>query len=207
MKIAIAFLDYKRHQHTKQALQSIAKAGYPFDLFTINQKGISKAINLGIDIVYQNGYDALITCANDIEMPDNWLHEMVINAHNIDISGMIGIHCVQDWGEKLIVNELPIHLVACPFGNALITKKAIDAVVYFNEVYDPYGMQDSDYGYRLIKTGFTNYYIDGMESKHIGHDVGQKTEYRLMKDEGLAKAREIWNKTIKGYLETENYYI
>ena len=38
MKVAVIFLDYLRHQHTKQALQSISNAGYPFDLFTIQKK-------------------------------------------------------------------------------------------------------------------------------------------------------------------------
>jgi len=205
MKVAILFLDYLRHDHTKQALQSIAKAGYPFDLFTIRQKGIAKALNIGIDIT--RDYDAVVTCANDIEMPDNWLNEMVIYSGNIPETGMCGIHCVENIEKIIEINGMSIHPTFTAFGNILMPRKAIDAIGYYNEDYDPYGMQDGDYAYRLNKKGFINYYIPNMKSNHIGNDVGNGTEYRKMKDEGLALSDAKWKHWTSHYDETENYTI
>ena len=205
MKVAILFLDYLRHDHTKQALQSIAKAGYPFDLFTIRQKGIAKALNIGIDMT--RDYDAVVTCANDIEMPDNWLHEMVIYSSNIPETGMCGIHCVETIEKIIEVNGLSIHPTFTAFGNILMPRKAIDSIGYYNEDYDPYGMQDGDYAYRLNKKGFINYYIPNMKSNHIGNDVGNGTDYRKMKDEGLALSGDKWKHWTTHYDETENYTI
>lgn len=205
MKVAIIFLDYFRKEHSRQALASIVKGGYPFDLFTIERKGISAALNEGLDKT--KDYDAVVTCANDIEMPDNWLAEMVSYAKAIPNTGMVGIHCVEDKPHPIEVNGKLICQSFTAFGNVLMPRKAIDSIGYFNEDYDPYGMQDGDYAYRLNKSGFINYYIPHLSSNHIGADVGQISEYRQMKDAGLALSDEKWKRWTKHYDETENYTI
>lgn len=205
MKIAVIFLDYFRHEHTKQALRSISNAGHPYDLFTIQKKGIARAINDGLDKT--KNYDAIVTCANDIEMPENWLAEMVSYAKTIPQSGMIGFHTVEGLPEVTRVNGLNIHKIFTAFGNVMIPRKAVDKIGYFNEEQDPYGMQDADYAFRLNKSGFINYYIPNLKANHIGNDVGQQTDYRRMKDEGLAKAGAIYNASCFKYDQTENYTI
>jgi hypothetical protein len=84
--------------------------------------------------------------------------------------------------------------------------KAIKAVGMWNEDYDPYGMNDSDYGYRVEKSGFINYYLHSFKSEHIGHDVGVDNEYRRAKDAGLAKASQVWGESMARY-EKEGYKI
>jgi len=205
MKVAVIFLDYLRHDHTKAALKSIAAAGYPFDLFTINRLGIAAAINEGIKKT--DGYDAIVTCANDIEMPDNWLKRMVNVVSDIPHTGMCGIHCVEGQGELTIIEGHTVYRNFTAFGNVLIPRKAIDAVGLFNEDYDPYGMQDADFAYRLNALGFVNYYLSGVSSKHIGHDVGTGTGYRKMKDEGLASAQAKWEKWTQYYDSTKDYQL
>ena len=205
MKVGIIFLDYLRHEHTNQALRSIANAGYQFDLFTINRKGIAAAINEGLEKT--KDHDAIVTCSNDIEMPVNWLQRMVEVVSNIENTGMCGIHCVEGQGELSEVNGQQVNKTFTAFGNVMIPRKAIDTIGMFNEDYDPYGMQDADYAYRLNAMGFTNYYIAGLTSNHIGHDVGSQSEYRKMKDEGLALSDAKWQKWTKQYDETKNYYL
>jgi hypothetical protein len=111
-------------------------------------------------------------------------------SQRVSKTGIIGIHCVE---------ELPpivdgVHKTHTPFGDNFITRELIDAVGGYNEEYDPYGMQDRDYGERATITGFTNYYLPDMRSEHIGHDVGNGTDYRRMKDESLARAQSVWDK-------------
>lgn len=205
MKVAIVLLDYLRHTFTEQAIQSFHRGNYPFDLFRIDRLGIAAALNEGIDKT--RDYDAVAFCGNDIQMPDNWLLIAVEHIQAIPETGMCGIYCVENLPKTEVINGIEVHPTWATFGNVIIPRKAIDSVGYFNEAYDPYGMQDSDYGLRLTQLGFKSYYIKGLQSSHLGHDVGEQTEYRKMKDEGLNKAGEIWSRYTKLYEDSNNYTI
>lgn len=181
-------------------------------------KGIAAAINKGLSLVKSSSsktsfdkaetlrpfnYDAVVTLANDILMPNDWLKLMVEYAELIPGTGMVGIHCVE---------ELPpltdgVHYASPVFGNVLITKQALDKVGGYNTDFDPYGQQDADYGYRVKLAGLKQYYLPNLKAEHIGHDAGNGTEYRKMKDEGLIKAKEIWESAKKGYDETGIIFI
>lgn len=206
MKVQVIFLDYLRHNFTERVKgQNFNNAGHPFDFTVIDMQGISAAINKGIQ--QSRNYDAVVTMANDILMPDNWLLRMVEAATAIPNTGMAGIHCVEGCGNIETVNGVNIHKIYTAFGNVLIPMRAIDTIGFFNLDYDPYGMQDADFAYRLNNTGHINYYLAGMKSEHIGHDVGDGSEYRLMKDNGLAVAGDKWAKWTKQYEETNDYSI
>lgn len=206
MNINVIFLDYHRHDYTEQVkAQNFHNAGHPFDHVIIDTKGISAALNAGIKQSLH--YDGIVTMANDILMPDNWLAEMVRAAEAIPNTGMAGIHCVEDMNPMEEINGVKVHPNYTAFGNVLIPMKAIQTIGLFNEDYDPYGMQDADYAHRLNNTGFINYYVHGLKSQHIGADVGNGTEYRKMKDEGLATAGEKWEKWNHLYKVSNNYTI
>lgn len=207
MKLLIIFLDYLRHDFTEQTKSAnFANAGYPFDVFEVNMRGVSKALNEGLRHAEVNNYDAVVTMANDILMPNNWLALMVQYASMITNTGTVGIHCVESIGAVECINGLPINRWDVAFGNALIPMNVIKSVGYFNIDHDPYGMQDSDYAYRCTANGYMHYYIHGLQSEHIGHDVGNGTEYRAMKDEGLAKV-EKKNIYWKEWYERNGYYL
>jgi GT2 family glycosyltransferase len=226
MKVAVILLTLDRLELTKRVIdKNFYNSGLDADVFLIDNgstkenfeavikhypyfkktyqfkknKGIATAINKGIE--FAKGYDAVVTLANDILMPQNWLINMV-NSIKED-TGCIGIHCVE--GLPDLVDGY--HYSQSVFGNVLIAANALKAVGKFNTDFDPYGMQDADYCYRLHKSGFKNYYLPNLKSEHIGHDVGNGTEYRKMKDDSLAKAGEIWTKAIEHYEKTNNYYL
>lgn len=206
MKVKVIFLDYLRHDFTdKVKQQNFNNAGYPFDYVVIDMKGISAAINEGIRL--SKGYDAIVTMANDILMPDNWLLKMVEAVTAIPNTGMCGIHCVEGIGDVAEINGIKIHQSYTAFGNVMIPFSAINKIGYFNQDYDPYGTQDADYAFRLNNTGHINYYLHVLKSEHIGHDVGDESDYRKMKDNGLNKAGEIWSEATKRYTETGDYSI
>jgi len=206
MNIKIIFLNYHDKGHTERVkAHNFYNANYPFEVIEINELGISKAINKGISLARNS--DAIVTMANDILMPQNWLARMVDATKRIENTGMCGIHCVEGINSMETINGVQVHLQEASFGNVLIPMKAIRKIGLFNMNYDPYGMQDSDYAYRLKKTGHLNYYLHDLRSEHIGHDVGDNTPYRKMKDEGLAKCQTLWNEEITKYEEEENYTI
>lgn len=202
MNITIILLDYLRHDHTETVKRvNLNNAGYPFELVTVDRKGVSAAINEGI----AQASDSVVTMANDILMPNNWLRDMVHYATHIQDSGMVGMHTVEGLPASSEVNELKIW-ECCPFGNVLITKQAIDKVGYFNLNLDPYSVNDRDYYLRCNLAGLRCYYIPG-KCEHIGHDVGEQTDYRKMKDESL---NNLWRKGeqwYEYYKNTGNIYL
>lgn len=232
MKVACLFLTLDRHElsirciqqnlfnagvgadvfwidngSTPEAIAAIEATGYPFTAkrhFPENV-GISSAINAGLELAHEEGelaYDAIVTLANDILMPPRWLEKMVEFAEKVPQSGMIGIHCVEGLPP---LTEKGVHEIFTPFGNVMITGEALKAAGKFNTDYDPYGMQDADYAYRLNKLGFVSYYLPGLTSEHIGADMGTETEYRAMKNAGLEKAGDVWTAAIFEYDSTGNY--
>lgn len=183
-------------------------ASYPFTKafrFDTN-RGIATAINKGIELAMKtDSYDGFVTLANDILMPEYWLERMCYWAEQIPETGMIGVHCVEALPP---LSDRGVHEIFTPFGNALITRKVVDMIGGFNTDFDPYGMQDADYAYRLYFTGgFINYYVPELKSEHIGHDVGTDSEYRRMKDAGLTKAGDILGKALEDYKQRKNLFI
>ena len=227
MKVACILLTLDRSELTKQIItQNLFNAGLSADVFWIDNGskpdnieaiealrypftairhfpenvGIASALNAGIELA--DGYDAIVTLANDILMPAGWLEKMVEYAEKIPLSGMIGIHCVEGLPP---LTELGVHEIFTPFGNVMITGAALEAAGKFNTDYDPYGMQDADYAYRLNKLGFVSYYLPEMKSDHIGADMGQDNEYRAMKNAGLEKAGAVWTTAVEKYDSTGVY--
>ena len=214
MNIAVILLTLNREDLTKRVIdQNFYNSGYDADCYLIDngsaeinlkypfkgydlsktKRGIGAGVNAGLRMT--KDYDGVCLLANDILLPTNWLKNWVMFAERVSKTGIIGIHCVE---------ELPplvdgIHKTHTPFGNNFITRELIDAIGGYNEAYDPYGMQDRDYAERATIAGFTNYYLPDLKSEHIGHDVGNGTEYRAMKDESLQRAQSVWEKYQKIY--------
>lgn len=215
MNIEIIYLNYQApdRQIYEPARKSVynsvgfmLESGHNVIIRPISEFGISKAINKGLrySVQERKDVDYVAICADDIVMPKMWLYHMVQCAEMFPNTGIVGIHTVETLPEK---DENGMHATWCPFGNWLLSRKCIEAIGAFNEKQDPYGMQDSDYAYRASKAGFYNFYIPEMRAYHIGHDVGNGTEYRKMKDEGLSKAGKIYEECIKQYDLTKNYFI
>lgn len=214
MNIAVILLTQNRADLTKQVIdQNFYNSGHDADCFLIDtgsdedqftqieeyyswkycywslhKRGIAAGVNIGFTFTQE--YDGVCILANDILLPDNWLKNWVMFSKRVSKTGIIGIHCVE---------ELPplvdgIHKTHTPFGNNFLTRELIDTIGGYNTEYDPYGMQDRDYAERATIAGFTNYYLPELRSEHIGHDVGNGTEYRRMKDESLARAQSVWEK-------------
>ena len=196
----IIYLNYKRKEHSALALQSIMQCQGDAELLEVEIFGIAAAINYGLKYFFEDkDFKYVAICANDIVMPPGWLTKMVHDAEIITNTGLSAIHCVEGLPDEQTINGIKCHPAWGVFGSGLLTRQAFDKIGYFNTDQDPYGMQDSDYCYRLHKAGFTNYYTSILKAEHIGGDVGSGTEYRKMKDNGLSKAANIFGKWQKIY--------
>ena len=210
MNIAVILLTLNRNDLTKRVIdQNFKNSGYnadcylvdngsdqvPYELYdwtncnvSTKKRGIAAGVNAGLKMT--QGYDGVCILANDILLPTNWLISWVRFSQRVSKTGIIGIHCV----EELPPLQDGVHKTHTPFGNNFLTRELIDTIGGYNIEYDPYGMQDRDYAERATIAGFTNYYIPDLRSEHIGHDVGNGTEYRAMKDESLQRAQSVWEK-------------
>ena len=210
MNIAVILLTLNRNDLTKRVIdQNFFNSGYDADCYLIDngsdrvpytlynwegcnasfgKRGIAEGVNVGLKMT--RAYDGVCILANDILLPSNWLSNWVMFAKRVSKTGIIGIHCV----EELPPLQDGIHKTHTPFGNNFLTRELIDTIGGYNTEYDPYGMQDRDYAERATIAGFTNYYLPDLRSEHIGHDVGNGTEYRAMKDASLQRAQAVWEK-------------
>lgn len=205
MTISVIFLDYLRHEYSQRVKdRNFNNAGHPFELITIDKKGIAAAFNEGLR---QATGDAAVFMANDILMPNNWLAEMVRYATGIPNTGLVGIYTVESLTPLQNHNGFNIHPVHTPFGNTLVPMDVVHKIGGYNEDFDPYGMQDADYGERVKLAGYISYYLPNMQAEHIGHDVGSQSEYRKMKDEGLKAGMEKWTRWTTYYNETGNLHL
>lgn len=235
MKVSILLLTINRYHHTQEYIgKALANSGYDRSLIDLciadngsiendifdwcekqrpkvyirhgYNKGTTQALNQLIAI---NPSDAYVFLGNDIEMPNNWLREAVNVATNVPNTGMIG----WDWrGQakrwaKETINGISLIPTSNVFGSTFITQKALDEIGSFCEDYGVYGLWDSDCALRCQLAGLNNYYIDGMYSEHKGDDVGEKSEYRKMKDESLKNAKPIFDANVKRYKETGEIFI
>ena len=185
--------------------QAVVEFGREFaDIHMANtvNLGVAKAQNMGL-------VRALGTCVcllgNDIEMPQFWLSKamQVVAAHEV---GLIGVDCLAKADDNTTyVNDVPV-TGGDVFGTVIFHRERIlSSVGYLCNGYGVYGLEDSDYSYRIQAAGLRNYYLHGMTSHHAAPDVGQDSEYRKTKDESLQANAEVFGQMQQWYAERGVY--
>jgi len=152
----------------------------------------------------KSDYIALI--GNDILMENNWGKKAIDCAVNnfIEEEGGIGaIHCVQDLPP---ITQRGVHESPGVFGPWIIPRHLLESIGYFCEEYFPYGLEDSDFAMRSHYKGHINYYIPGTRSIHVGHDVGENSDYRKMKDQSLKDNVATYGERLESFKRGENLY-
>jgi hypothetical protein len=107
----------------------------------------------------------------------------------------------------LVINGVSCHPGHNVFGTMFFSREVFNRIGYFNEIYHPYGLDDSDYSYRMSKLGLISFYIHGKSSVHTENDWGADTDYRKMKDASLQKNLPLFSQAIAEYDRTEIYYL
>ena len=217
MKVNILLLTIDRLDHTRTYVgEALKNAGHPYQLCVTDNgskverevidlvrswkpalhiindtnKGTAQSLNR---MIREYPAEAYVFIGNDIQMPHGWLKTLVEYADAIPQSGVVGI----DWRgleyPKEVINGKTIKVTTNTFGTMFVTQSTRDKVGEFCEDYGPYGLWDSDYSLRCTAAGLRNYYVDGLTTTHQGHDVGQDSEYRRMKDASLKAASPIFN--------------
>ena len=225
-----------RFEITKKIYEVFSQnAGIPFDLFVtdngskdkriieyfsqiakahyINKfnNGVATSFNMMMHTAYLNGYTHFCLVGNDILLPDNWLKKLYDTNLAIPTSGLSAIHCVEKKPEtKSVVYGQEILITDTIFGTTFFNKKIIQEIGYFRECYNPYGLEDGDFNYRVQKSNrYTNYYLADLTSTHLGEPYGENDngEYRQTKDASLQKNAQKFGTNINIYDTTNDYYV
>lgn len=229
-KVSILFITIDRYEITKRVIESnLNNSKYPFEieLFCADNGSSDKRIiefvsnhplkkyhrinskNEGVAKTFNQLYlratgDFICLMGNDIEMPYNWLNEMIRYADSIKDSGIIGA----DWGHGSVP---PISTKFCihahwlnnnlnrVFGTWVFRRKIIEQIGLFNERFGSYGLEDSDFNERVNRSGFHSLYVPNLKSNHLCNDVGENSEYRKMKDISMQENLKIYQELVNGY--------
>jgi GT2 family glycosyltransferase len=229
--VSLVLLTIDRYEMTRDVLdQNLARAGYPFELLVADNgsqdrrvidyiqslgpavhilnrenKGVARMLN----VLYKLSQGQYIcTLAPDIRMPDQWLARLVETYQRVPNAGAASFHCVESPGVPTeVAPGVVVDLAGNIFGPMFISRRVLDWVGYYNEMFNPYGMEDADYHARLAMAGLVSFYIHGDRCEHLGHDWGEDSDYRRGKDKALAASAAKWGTNLEAYRRTGRYHI
>lgn len=177
MNPAVIVLNYLRYDlAAKTMAHNLPIAGYDYGLIVVEQYGLAKAMNTGLQRAIKAGYDTFMFMGNDILEPNGWLLKRILFLSEHPQCGICSIG-FEDKKERTTI-----------IGNYIIRKEVIDKIGFFNEAYDPYGPIDLDFCDRANKAGFETWYIGGT-AKHIdNHGAEDRSNiYGFSKPDEVAK--------------------
>lgn len=191
---AVIFLNYQ-NDSVKTLGQNLINAGIDIEqLIIVKEKGISNAINVGLNKIDFSNIQYVTILANDIFEPDNWL--AIRNEFLKDESiGICSIPLDGFSGDSLDL-----------IGNFTITKEAIKRVGAFNQELDPYGAIDLDYCTRVRAAGLSTKFIPSIKAIHLEQNGSDKYGYNKM--DLVKKTWDLHNQNVSAYTDgTKAYYI
>lgn len=235
-KVAVLLLTCGRAEMTKKVWPSnLARAGYPYTLFWFDNgstdaeyseileiamgmpiewfhyskqnMGIAIAINRMIEEAFRRGFDMVISMANDIIEPDNWLLRRIHAATNIPNTGIVSVpvNSAAMYQERND-NGIQINEGGQLIGNFLITREAYDRIGLYCTNYGLYGPIDLDYCDRCKEAGLRYYYVAGMMADHLGTVDTNPKPYQDMKRESLAVSWQPYTFNKQKYRRKEYLY-
>ena len=157
-------------------------------------EGISHAQN---QLIIRGIGKYIFTAGNDIIMEHNWAEEMIELAEKIPNCGLIGAECGIGQSQP-ITKKFGIEArwltpqMDRIFGAWLFKRKLVDEIGWAHEMFDVYGLEDSDINARVNIAGFNSCYHPTQKSQHVIWDWGENTEYRKMKDVSMQKNAAIF---------------
>ena len=183
---------------TEQAVINFGREFADIHIANNTNLGVAKAQNMGL---VRAAGTCVCLLGNDIELPQFWLSKAMQVAAAPE-AGLIGVDCLA----KADDNTTCVNGVDCAGGDVFGTvvfhrERILSLVGYMCNGYGVYGLEDSDYSYRIQAAGLRNYYLHGMTSHHAAPDVGQDSEYRRTKDASLQANAEVFGYMQQWYAE------
>ena len=155
-------------------------------------EGVGRAFN---QLELRATGDYLVFLGNDIKLPKGWLAEAIRYLDAVPKSGIAGFDwghggvptCEgRDFGGRTIIAHWLTPKLNRVFGVWVMRRGLVDHLGLFPELYEFYGLEDSNFNERVNRAGYNSFYIPNMKSEHLCNDVGNGTSYRAMKDRSMS---------------------
>lgn len=159
-----------------------------------HNSGNPASLNYMLHEMRGRDWEYFCVLGDDLLLPDNWLRDAIDKHEQLKRTrqkpGICSFHPFKDW-EGTFDHHLGIYTKhdGVYFSDWVISRDVFEAIGYFVAVSN-YGLWDRNYCERAHSEGFLNFALKNYMTKHKGHDVGENTEYRKMKDKQLKLAGE-----------------
>ncbi len=169
----------------------------------LQNSGISVPFNMMMGVAFEDGCDFIVTMANDILEPKNWVRERVETAVDIPSAGVVAVPLSDASCARYDRGNRCGHVVesGLVIGNWLIRRELYDAIGGFTLDYGNYGPIDLDYCFRAWQMGFETLYISDISAIHIG--LNNEPEYQMEKEKLLADSWVKYRANIAMYRDGE----
>lgn len=165
VKYILTVVDNNSSDGSQEYLKALLDSNIIDNLFICKHNvGVSIASNLGWASVDTPFY---VKLDNDVELlRSDWLSNMLSLSMMAENVGTIGYYIENQRKESESGAYFPVErsVGSC----ILISKEVHELLGFWNEDYGLYGIEDSDFGTRVIKAGLKNYYVSYSE-KYIKH--------------------------------------
>lgn len=200
----LTVVDNGSDADTKSMLVSLKRAGYIDHLVRLNSNyGVACASNVGWRLISSPCY---MKIDNDIEIiSDEWLPFAIGTLKKLKFPATLGA----DFHNQLTTNKHVINKsgmigesISHVSGGAIIIPKIVsDTLGHWCEDYGLYGCEDGDYGVRMLRTKYKQfYYAHSAFMRHKGKDATlYKNKYNIDKKKLQDKFRN--------YFKTNNFLI
>lgn len=186
MKVLAVFTMKNLHELTRDALITLSASEYSVDALIIDDwsddpethefldtlerdktcslinepltRSLAGKWNIGANFAFENGYDAVLICNNDILFHPQTTKNLVARMEQGDV-GMVTAHNVRGaLSNPYDITTYPIpeeyqEAESPDFSCFLLSKEAWETVGEFDERYVPCYFEDNDYHYRLKQAG------------------------------------------------------
>jgi hypothetical protein len=144
---------------TKQLIAGFVEDFHAQSIDLGNNTGLGNAMNLGLKIACDNGYDFIQFCFNDIYESRNWLADKITcaseNPKAAIISTVKGLWSESTPGCTEAVATLMVH------GQPMVTRQVASTIGFFNAFGGLHGPIVEDYCLRAQAAGFTSLIMPG----------------------------------------------
>jgi GT2 family glycosyltransferase len=169
-------------------------------------EGVGRAFN---QLLARATGEFICLAGTDIKNQPGWLRILLDYAMAVPNAGIVGIRCTAEipplaTRKDVTGADCHAHYLTdkCDkvFGTMLFNRRVLETVGGFYHGFHPYGFEDSDFNNRVNLAGFTSLYVPNWTSEHVAEDVGDRGEYRQMKDLSLQKNLAVFGPRHEAYL-------
>jgi len=221
-KILVFVLTYNCLNLTRQMVDTI-KTFYDYDLFIVDNAStdgtqewlkeqkinhiskrltVCQACNIGLKKAWENGYDYMMLCSNDILLADNYIDTIMEVAERrkpyLTVGKTLNVDTSSQTHFNKFTKNVEVPIVDLPgggFSATLISRECLKKVGGFDERYYPRYQEDEDY---LLRVRLANSELIQVWATNFLHRSGAVIKSNAKEK---AKSEASWNRNVRTFVD------